>query len=143
MIYDYQMHKEIEEMIHERKLYEHKYNKGNELIKVQESLNKRIITLKQQLLNDPENPNLNLELGFCESEVERLKKELDEFQDKYEKKEIKIAIHENIMEFNIKELTRYIEYLEELEIDEVLLEGIKNTTESLEDNLAMLKILQK
>lgn len=143
MIYEYQMHQEIENMIHERKLYEHKYNKGNELIKVQESLNKRIMVIREQLINDPENYNLNLELAFCESEVERLKIELDEFQDKYEKKDVKIAVHENIMEFNLKELYQYITYLEEMEIDEKLLEAIKNTTETLEENLAMIKLLQQ
>lgn len=142
MIYDYQMHKEIEEMLQERYAYVHKYNKGNELIKVQESLNKRIMTLRTQLLDNPENPNLNLELAFCESEVERLKQELDEYQDKYEKTEIKIAIHQNIIEFNIQELQKYTHYLEEMEIDEHLLEAIKNTTESIEDQLIMLQHLE-
>lgn len=143
MILDYQLHKEIEEMLHERAMYEEEQEQGNQLRKVKENLNNRIITLKEQLLEQPENQNLNLELSFCQTEEERINQELQEYQQKHETKTEQIKKHETIIDYNIQELKQYTKYLEELNTDKILIKAMKNTIETLENNINQLNYIKE
>lgn len=139
----YELHKLVEQIKHEREVFEDIYTEGDELLEVKESLNKRIIVLREQLLNQPENKNLNFELGFCEMEVERIEEELKEFQNKYETKEAQIEKHERIIEFNLKELYSYLGLLKNLDVDDKLLDAINTSIESLDKNITEYEYLHK
>ena len=139
----YELHKLIDKIKYDRAVYEDKYKEGDELLDVKESLNNRIVYLREQLLEEPDNPNLNFELGFCEEEVERIAKEQKEFNEKFESKEAQIEKHEQIIEYDIRELYAYVGFLNDLDIDEKLLNAIRESVESLDENITILNNLKK
>ncbi len=137
------LHKLIDQIQYDRQLYEFKYKEGDELLDVKENLNKRIVCLKELLLEQPDNPNLNFELAFCEEEAERITKEQENFNKKYENKEAQIEKHQQIIEYDLKELYEYIELLNKLEIDKKLVKAIQDSVKSLDENITMLDNLKK
>lgn len=137
------LHKLIDQIQYDRQLYEFKYKEGDELLDVKENLNKRIVHLRELLLEEPDNPNLNFELAFCEEEAERITKEQENFNKKYENKEAQIEKHQQIIEYDLKELYEYIELLNKLDIDEKLVKAIQDSVKSLDENITMLDNLKK
>ena len=138
----YRIHREIDKIQQDKLQFKFIYTEGEQLVKVRNSLNTRIVELREALLEEPENMNLNLELEFCLAETERLEEQLEEFNAKYETKEAQIDMHEQIIEYDLRELYAYIGFLEELELDEKLLNAIKSSVDSITDNTRMLKNLK-
>lgn len=137
-----ELHGLLNQMQKDRIKFKQTYTQGEDLIKVKDSLNQRIITLRELLLEEPENKNLNFELNFCLAETERLDEELETFQKKYGSKESKINIQEQLIDYDINELKTYIGFLEQLEVDQMLVESIKNTVKSLDENISLLDYLK-
>ena len=138
----YRIHREIDKIQQDKLQFKFIYTEGEQLVKVRNSLNTRIVELREALLEEPENMNLNLELGFCLAETDRLEEQLEEFNAKYKTKEAQIDMHEQIIEYDLRELYAYIGFLEELELDEKLLNAIKSSVDSITDNTRMLKNLK-
>ncbi len=138
----YRIHREIDKIQQDKLQFKFIYTEGEQLVKVRNSLNTRIVELREALLEEPENMNLNLELEFCLAETDRLEEQLEEFNAKYKTKEAQIDMHEQIIEYDLRELYAYIGFLEELELDEKLLNAIKSSVDSITDNTRMLKNLK-
>ena len=138
----YRIHREIDKIQQDKLQFKFIYTEGEQLVKVRNSLNTRIVELREALLEEPENMNLNLELGFCLAETDRLEEQLEEFNAKYKTKEAQIDMHEQIIEYDLRELYAYIGFLEELELDEKLLNAITSSVDSITDNTRMLKNLK-
>ena len=130
-----ELHGLLNRMHKDRVKFKQTFTEGEDLIKVRDSLNQRAITIRELLLEDPENKNLNFELNFCLSEAERLEEELEQFQNEYGSIEKKINIQEQLIDYDINELKTYIGFLEQLEVDKQLVESIRNTVKSLDENL--------
>ena len=139
----YELHGLLNQMQKDRIKFKQVYTKGEDLIKVKDSLNQRIITLRKLLLEEPDNKNLNIELDICLAETERLEEEFETFQKKYGSKESKINIQEQLIDYDLKELNTYIGFLEQLEVDQMLIEAIKTTVKSLDENISLLDYLKE
>ena len=143
MIELYKVHKLIDQIQIDKARFKHFYAEGDELIEVRENLNNRVTTIRELLLEQPENNNLNFELEFCLSEIERIDEELEQFQSKYESKEAKIDMYQKLIEYDIRELLSYIDLLERLNVDKKLVDAIKTSVDSIEDDIAMLNSIKK
>ena len=139
----YELHKLIDQIKIDRASYEYDITQGDDLRKVQENLNNRMISLRQRLVETPDNKNLNFELAFCEAEIERINDELDEYSKNNENKAALIKQHKTIIEYNLRELYSYTDLLERVEVDEKLVKSIKESIDSLDKNLTILEGLQK
>lgn len=139
----YELHKLIDQIRTDRAKYEYDIAQGDDLRKVQENLNNRMISLRQRLIDTPDNKNLNLELAFCEAEIERINEELDEYTKNNENNNALIEQHKTIIEYNVRELYSYADLLEQEEVDEKLVKSIKESIDSLDKNLTILEDLQK
>lgn len=139
----YELHKLIDQIKTDRARYEYDITQGDDLRKVQENLNNRMISLRQRLIDTPDNKNLNLELAFCEAEIERINEELDEYSKNNENNTALIKQHKTIIEYNVRELYSYADLLEREEVDEKLVKSIKESIDSLDKNLTIWGDLQK
>lgn len=107
-------------------------------IDVVTQLNKRVVVIREELVNNPENKNLSFELQFCENEIERIEEEINEFYAKNDALKFDIDNSKKLMDFNFKELHQYVDLLEkysEFNIDKSLVEAFKTSLNELEVNV--------
>ncbi|MBO7719968.1 MAG: hypothetical protein J6S29_07445 [Methanosphaera sp.] len=107
-------------------------------IDVVTQLNKRVVVLKQELIDDPDNKNLSFELQFCENEIERIEEEINEFYTENDALKFDIDNSKKLMDFNFNELHQYVDLLEnysEFNIDESLVEAFRTSLNELEVNV--------
>lgn len=139
----YELHHLIEKLQERRAEFEYKYTEEDDLVKVKETLNKRLVVLRDKLIEDPTNQSVILEYGFCQEEVERITKRLEYFREKYATKEAKIEKYETLINYNIQELYSYIDFMKQFKIDDKLYEAMQNSLKSLDKNLTILNELKK
>ncbi|RAP54450.1 MAG: hypothetical protein BZ137_02130 [Methanosphaera sp. rholeuAM130] len=107
-------------------------------IKVATSLNNRVVVLRQELVDNPDNRNLSFELQFCENEILRIEEEINEFYAKNDALEFDIENAKTLMDYNFNELNQYVDLLEkypEFNIDQSLIEAFKTSLKELEVNV--------
>lgn len=71
----FELHSLIKKLQERRALFEYRYTEEDDLVKVKETLNKRLVVLREKLIEDPNNESVILEYGFCAEEVERITKD--------------------------------------------------------------------
>ncbi|MDO5826100.1 MAG: hypothetical protein Q4Q22_06950 [Methanosphaera sp.] len=107
-------------------------------IKVATSLNNRVVVLRQELVDNPDNRNLSFELQFCENEILRIEEEINEFYAENDALEFDIENAKTLMDYNFNELNQYVDLLEkypEFNIDQSLIEAFKTSLKELEVNV--------
>lgn len=139
----YELHHLIEKLQERRAEFEYRYTEEDDLVKVRETLNKRLIVLREKMLEDPTNEAVALEYGFCFEEVERITKRLAYFREKYATKEAKIEKYETLIKYNMQELYSYVDFMKQFKIDEKLYEAMQNSLISLDKNMTILHDLNK
>ena len=100
------------------------------------------MTLRELLIEQPDNNSLNFELEFCLAEVERIEEKLEDFQKKYGSKDSQINMHKEVIEYDLRELNTYIGFLKELEVDKELVDAITDSVESIEEEISVLDLLE-
>ncbi|AWX32155.1 MAG: hypothetical protein IJJ11_06595 [Methanosphaera sp.] len=101
-------------------------------------LNKRVVVLRQELVNDPDNKNLSFELQFCENEIERIEEEINEFFSENDALKFDIDNSRKLIDFNFNELHQYVDLLEkysEFNVEESLVEAFRTSLNELEVNV--------
>lgn len=139
----FELHSLIKKLQERRALFEYRYTEEDDLVKVKETLNKRLVVLREKLIEDPNNESVILEYGFCAEEVERITKRLEYFREKYATKEAKIQKYETLINYNIQELYSYVDFMEKFKIDDKLHDALLNTIESLDKNITILNQINK
>ncbi len=134
----YELHHLIEKLQEKRTQFEYKYTEEDDLVKVKESLNKRMVVLRDKMLENPTNESLILEYGFCAEEVERITKKLEYFREKYATKEAKIDKYETLIKYNMQELYSYVDFMRRFKMDEKLATAIEDSLNSLDKNMTIL-----
>ena len=107
-------------------------------------LNKRVVVLRQELVNDPDNKNLSFELQFCENEIERIEEEINEFFSENDALKFDIDNSRKLIDFNFNELHQYVDLLEkysEFNVEESLVEAFRTSLIELEVNVEEYVIL--
>lgn len=139
----YELHKLIEKLQERKTKFELEYTEEEDLTRVRDTLNKRLKTLQNKLIENPTNQSLMLEYGFLQEEVLRANKRLLELKEKYKSKDAKIDKYEKLINYNIQELFTYVDFMKQFQMDEKLYQAMQNTLISLDKNMNKLEKIRK
>lgn len=139
----YELHKLIEKLQERKTRFELEYTEEEDLTRVRNTLNKRLKTLQNKLIENPTNQSLMLEYGFLQEEVLRANKRLLELKEKYKSKDAKIDKYEKLINYNIQELFTYVDFMKQFQMDEKLYQAMQNTLISLDKNMNKLEKIRK
>lgn len=139
----YELHKLIEKLQERKTRFELEYTEEEDLTRVRDTLNKRLKTLQNKLIENPTNQSLMLEYGFLQEEVLRANKRLLELKEKYKSKDAKIDKYEKLINYNIQELFTYVDFMKQFQMDEKLYQAMQNTLISLDKNMNKLEKIRK
>lgn len=139
----YELHKLIEKLQERKTKFELEYTEEEDLIRVRDTLTKRLKTLQNKLIENPTNQSLMLEYGFLQEEVLRTNKRLLELKEKYKSKEAKIDKYEKIINYNIQELFTYVDFMKQFKMDEKLYQAMQDTLISIDKNMNKLDKIRK
>lgn len=139
----YELHKLIEKLQERKTRFELEYTEEEDLTRVRNTLNKRLKTLQNKLIENPTNQSLMLEYGFLQEEVLRANKRLLELKEKYKSKDAKIDKYEKLINYNIQELFTYVDFMKQFQMDEKLYQAMQDTLISLDKNMNKLEKIRK
>lgn len=139
----FELHNLIEKLQERKTDFEKEYTEEEEIIKVREILNKRLITIREKLYENPSNQSLMLEYGFCQEEYNKLSVKLEELRDKYSTKEAKIEKYEKLINYNLQEMYTYVDFIKKFKMDDKLYQAMQDSLISLERNMDKLNELRK
>ncbi|RAP47768.1 MAG: hypothetical protein BZ135_01430 [Methanosphaera sp. rholeuAM6] len=139
----YELHNLIEKLQERKTKFKSEYTEEEDLIQVRDVLNKRLVTLKNKLIEDPSNQSNMLEYGFLQDEVMRINKRLIDVKEKYSTKEAKIEKYDKLINYNIQELFTYVDFIKQFKIDDKLYQAMQDSLVSLDRNINKLNELRK
>ena len=139
----YELHKLIEKLQERKTKFELEYTEEEDLIRVRDTLTKRLKTLQNKLIENPTNQSLMLEYGFLQEEVLRTNKRLLELKEKYKSKEAKIDKYEKVINYNIQELFTYVDFMKQFKMDEKLYQAMQDALISIDKNMNKLEKIRK
>ena len=139
----YELHQLIEKLQERKTKFELEYTEEEDLIRVRDTLTKRLKTLQNKLIENPTNQSLMLEYGFLQEEVLRTNKRLLELKEKYKSKEAKIDKYEKVINYNIQELFTYVDFMKQFKMDEKLYQAMQDTLISIDKNMNKLDKIRK
>ena len=134
----YELRHLIDVIKYDKQVYIEEHKEIYDKIQVYTALNNRIIELKDEVVNQPDNKNLSFELEFCENEILRIRDEIDEFYKKNDTLEFEMDNSKKLMEFNFNELNQYVDLLEkydEFNIEDSIINAMRESLKELEINV--------
>lgn len=134
----YELKHLIDVIRYDRLVYIQEHKEIFDKIDVITELNNRIVTIKDGLIDEPNNMNLLVELEFCESEVKRINEEIDDFFVKNDALKFDQDNAKTLMDYSFNELNQYVDLLEkydEFNVDESLVKAFKESLKNLEVNV--------
>lgn len=108
-------------------------------------LNDRIVELRDKIIKQPDNMNLALELEFCENELARHEADIKEFYQENDATQLRIDNTEKLIEYDFKELNKYVDLLGEyyeFNVDDSIIEAFHESLDDLEINIKKLSRLK-
>lgn len=138
LIIMYELKHLIDVIRYDRLVYIQEHKEIFDKIDVITELNNRIVTIKDGLIDEPNNMNLLVELEFCESEVKRINEEIDDFFVKNDALKFDQDNAKTLMDYSFNELNQYVDLLEkydEFNVDESLVKAFKESLKNLEVNV--------
>lgn len=135
----------IDVIKYEKFIYKHETSEVFEKMDVCTELNNRIVTIRESLVEDPENKNLSLELEFCENELFRLEEEIESELKDNNLNKLRLENSEKLIEYDLKELYQYADLLNdyyEFNVDESLVTAFKDSLDDLNENINKYKMLK-
>lgn len=135
----------LEVIKYDKAAYIHENGEIIEKEDVCRELNERILVLKDNILKQPENKNLALELEFCENELARHEADIEEFYNENDATQVRIENTQKLIEYDFKQLNKYVDLLGEyyeFNVDESIIEAFRESLEDLENNINELSRLK-
>jgi len=139
----YELHRLIEKLQERKMEFEYKYAEEDDLVKVKKSLNQRLVTLNDLMVDDPTNEALIFEYSFCQEEADRINDRLEEIRKKYSTRDAKIEKYEKLINYDLQEMYSYLDLMKQFSVDDKLQQAMQDALKSLDENITKLNELQQ